>query len=239
MLGSSTPSPPRAVEVTSSRRPDPVAHEKNVGLISRSTARPVREDQRATRSNTTPGGLGASEARRNLPCRVDPPNRSEERALPSRHLFNSSNRPDTDSLQRHPSRARSTSSASMPSAPQEADSGAAPRCLQSLIIRGGRAPDVQVSLAAGGGQGSASATAEVGRIAPEQLGERSAAVEAAGRSGAAPRVGWHQACSPRAGLVRPSDEEVPGPFQDVSSRLWFHCHESFGLFVLQNRPVFL
>jgi hypothetical protein len=41
MSGSSTPSPPRAVEVTSSRRPVPVAQEKNVGSSSRSVVRPA------------------------------------------------------------------------------------------------------------------------------------------------------------------------------------------------------
>jgi hypothetical protein len=34
MSGSSTPSPPRAVEVTSSQRSEPVAHEKSVGSSS-------------------------------------------------------------------------------------------------------------------------------------------------------------------------------------------------------------
>jgi hypothetical protein len=164
MSRSSTPSPPLTVEVTSSRRPVPTAHEKNVGLSSRSGARPAREDQRATRSRTAPSSSGASEARRDLP------RRSEERAPPSRHLFNGSDCPDTDSLQKRPSRARSTSSASTPSAPREADSSAAPQRLQSLIIQGGRASDVQVSLAAGEGQGPTSAMAEVGRIAPEQPG---------------------------------------------------------------------
>jgi hypothetical protein len=60
----------------------------------------------------------------------------EERATLSRHLFDGSDRPDSDSLQRRPSRVRSTGSASTPSGPQEADSSAAPRRLQSLIIRG-------------------------------------------------------------------------------------------------------
>jgi hypothetical protein len=55
---------------------------------------------------------------------------------------------------------------STPSALQEADSGAVPRHLQSLIIRGGVAPDVQVSLAAGEGQGPTPAMEEVGRPAP-------------------------------------------------------------------------
>jgi hypothetical protein len=64
MSGSSTPPPPRATEVTSSRRPEPAAHEKNMGSSSLSAARPVREDQPATRSHMAPGGSGASEVRR-------------------------------------------------------------------------------------------------------------------------------------------------------------------------------
>jgi hypothetical protein len=55
-----------------------------------------------------------------------------------------------DSILPPRSRARSTDSASTLSAPQEADSGTVLRRLQSLIIRGGGSPDVQVSLTAGG-----------------------------------------------------------------------------------------
>jgi hypothetical protein len=128
MSGSSMPSPPRAIEVTSQRL-EPVAHKKNVGSSSRSTARPVREDQRATRSHMAPHGSGASDARRDPPRRVDPPRRSEERGPKSRHLFNGFDRPDTDSLQRRPSQARSTGLVSKPSTPQEANSGATPRRL--------------------------------------------------------------------------------------------------------------
>jgi hypothetical protein len=53
MLGSSTSSPPRAVEVTSLRWPEPAAREGGTSSSSRSGARPVREDQRVTRSRTT------------------------------------------------------------------------------------------------------------------------------------------------------------------------------------------
>jgi hypothetical protein len=80
----------------------------------------------------------------------------------------------------------STSLASTPSAPQEADFGVALRRLQSLMIWGGGDPDIQVSHTAGGGQGQTPTTTEVGRTAPEQPGERSATVEAAGRSEVAP-----------------------------------------------------
>jgi hypothetical protein len=44
MSGSFTPSPPRVVEVTSSRWPEPAAHEKGADSSSRSGAYPVRED---------------------------------------------------------------------------------------------------------------------------------------------------------------------------------------------------
>jgi hypothetical protein len=54
-------------------------------------------------------------------------------------------------LKRCRSRAKSTNSASTSSAPHEVDSGTARRRLQSLLIQGGRAPDVHVSLVACGG----------------------------------------------------------------------------------------
>jgi hypothetical protein len=57
-----------------------------------------------------------------------------------------------------------------PSMPPVAETSAAPRCLQSLLIRGGEALDVHMSLIAGGGQGPAPITAEAGGIAPECMG---------------------------------------------------------------------
>jgi hypothetical protein len=77
-------------------------------------------------------------------------------------LYDDSDRPDSDSLQRRRSRAKSTDTASTSSAPQALDSGATPQRLQSLLIRGGRASDVHVSLVAGGGQGPTPAVAEAG-----------------------------------------------------------------------------
>jgi hypothetical protein len=69
MSGSSTPSPPRMVEVTSSQRPEPAACGKNTSSSSnsRSVARPVREDQQAARPRMAPSGLSASEAWRDPP----------------------------------------------------------------------------------------------------------------------------------------------------------------------------
>jgi hypothetical protein len=74
----------------------------------------------------------------------------------------------------------------MPSVPQMTESGAAPRHLQSLLIRGGEAPDVHLSFVAGEGQGPTPATAGTGGLAPKRTGERVATVEAVNRNGAAP-----------------------------------------------------
>jgi hypothetical protein len=68
-----------------------------------------------------------------------------------------------------------------------AEPSAATRRLQLLLIRGDAAPDVHVSLIAGGSHGPAPATAEAGGSALECTGESVTTVEVAGRSGAAPR----------------------------------------------------
>jgi hypothetical protein len=133
-----------------------------------------------------PSGSGAYESHRPAPRPADPPRRSEERPAPIRQLYDGSNRPDLDSLQRRQSRGKSTDSASTPSAPQVVDSSTAPRRLQSLLIRSGGAPDVHVSLVAGGGQGLTPTVAEAGGSDTKQTGERVAAVEVAGRSRAPP-----------------------------------------------------
>jgi hypothetical protein len=86
-----------------------------------------------------------------------------------------------------------------PSAPQAADSGAAPRHLQSLLIRGGGAPDVHISLVTGGGQGSTPAIAEAGGSAPERSGERSVAVEVVDRRGAALELAGSKRAAPEQG----------------------------------------
>jgi hypothetical protein len=57
---------------------------------------------------------------------------------------------------------------------------ATPRRLQSLLIWGGGAPEVHVSLVAGGGQGPSPAVVEAGGSAPERTREKAAAIEAAG-----------------------------------------------------------
>jgi hypothetical protein len=143
-----------------------------------------------------PGLPGAPEARRDPPCRADPPRRTEERTTPTRHIFDGSDHPDADSLKRRQSRARST-----PSAPQEADSGAAPWRLQSLLIRGGGAPDVHVSLVAGGGPRTNPNRGGGRKIRPEQSGECSATVEVTGQSGAAPASVGTKRTAPEQGSL--------------------------------------
>jgi hypothetical protein len=73
-----------------------------------------------------PSRTGASEAQSAAPRQADPLRRSEERAAPVRQLFDGFDRPDSYSLQRHRSRAKSTDSTSTPSAPHAVDSGTAP-----------------------------------------------------------------------------------------------------------------
>jgi hypothetical protein len=58
--GSSSPSPPRSTEVSSSRQPPPAERDKTVGSSFRQAARPTREDQRTVRSCVVPSGTGAS-----------------------------------------------------------------------------------------------------------------------------------------------------------------------------------
>jgi hypothetical protein len=156
-------------------------------------------DQRTVRSRAASSGTGASEPQRPAPRQVGPPRRSEERPASARQLYDGSDRPDSDSLQRRRPRGRLSDSASTPSAPPVAEQSAIPRCLQSLLIRGGRALDVHVSLVAGGGHSSASVVAEAGGIAPECTGESVVVVEAAGRSGAAPGTVGLRRAAPEQG----------------------------------------
>jgi hypothetical protein len=78
-----------------------------------------------------------------------------------------------------------------------AESSAAPWRLQSLLIRGGGAQEVHVSLVAGGGQGPPPAVVEVGGSAPEHAREKAAAMEAAGQSGAAPESAGPRRAAPK------------------------------------------
>jgi hypothetical protein len=105
-----------------------------------------------------------------------------------RQIYDGSDCPDSDSMQRRLSRGMSSDSASTPSTTPVAELSAAPQRLQSLLIRGGGAPDVHVPLVAGGGHGPTPAVAEAGGTAPERMGESVATVEAADRSGEAPET---------------------------------------------------
>jgi hypothetical protein len=96
---------------------------------------------------------------------------------------------------------------------------------------GGGAPDVQVSLAVGGGQGPTPAVAEVGRSAPEQSGSATPPSRWRVEVGQPPSR-WALIVHPQAGSVGPPGEEVPGALQDVSSCPWSHHRELFNLFCL-------
>jgi hypothetical protein len=95
----------------------------------------------------------------------------------------------------------------MPSTSQAVEPGAAPQRLQSLLIRGGRAPDVPVSLVAGGGHGPTPAVAEAGGSDPEQAGERVAVVEAVDRSGASLELVGSKHAAPEQGSKRVAPEQ--------------------------------
>jgi hypothetical protein len=89
-----------------------------------------------------------------------------------------------------------------------AEPSTAPRRLQLLLIRGGRAPNVHVSLVAGGGHSPTLTVAEAGGSAPEREGESVAVIGAASRSGAAPEmVGSKRAAPEPAGSKREAPEQ--------------------------------
>jgi hypothetical protein len=117
-----------------------------------------------------PSGTSASEPQRTAPRQADPPRRSEERPASARQIYDGSDRPDSDSLQRRRSRARSSDSASTLSAPAVVEPSAGPRRLQSLLIQGGGAPDVHVSLVTGEGHNPTPSVAETEGSAPDKRG---------------------------------------------------------------------
>jgi hypothetical protein len=100
MSGSSSSSPPRGIEVSLSHRPRAARCDKTVDSSSRPAASVVREDQQMTRSCATPGRTGAPETRRPAPRQANPLRRSEERPSSARQIYDGSERPDSDSLQR-------------------------------------------------------------------------------------------------------------------------------------------
>jgi hypothetical protein len=73
MSGSSSSSPPRAAELSSSWRPETATRDKKVGSSSRPAARPAREDQRMVHPHVAPNRTGASKLQRAVPHQADPP----------------------------------------------------------------------------------------------------------------------------------------------------------------------
>jgi hypothetical protein len=67
MLGSSSSSPPRGAEVSSSRRSRETGHDKTVGSTSRPAAPPAREGLWLTRSRTAANRTGTPELQRSAP----------------------------------------------------------------------------------------------------------------------------------------------------------------------------
>jgi hypothetical protein len=88
-----------------------------------------------------------------------------------------------------------------------AEPSSAPRRLQSLLIRGGGAPTVHVSLVAGGGHGPTPAIAGAGGTTPERTGESIATIEAAGRSGAAPETAGLRRAAPELGSKQAAPDQ--------------------------------
>jgi hypothetical protein len=138
-----------------------------------------------------------------------------ERPTPARQLYDNSVRPDCDSLQGRRSRGRSSDSVSTLSAPLVVEPSATPQRLQSLLIWGGGAPDVHVSLVADGGHGPTPTVAEVGGSTPAQMGGSATAVEEADESGAAPETTGSKCAAPKA---VGSKRAAPPPKQVMSDR---------------------
>jgi hypothetical protein len=82
-----------------------------------------------------------------------------------------------------------------------------PRGAYSRCLSGVAGPDVHVPLVADGGHGPNPAIAEAGGTAPEQTGENVAAVEAAGRSGEAPKTTGSRRVIPKQGSKRAAPEQ--------------------------------
>jgi hypothetical protein len=130
-----------------------------------------------------------------LPSRQDlrlvksiPPGDWRSVLVPVHQLYDGSDRPDSDSLQRRRSRGRSSDSTSTPSAVPVVDPSTAPQCLQSLLIRGGGC-----SCAPYRRRGPSSNPDRSGgrRDSPKRMGENVAVVEAADRAEKRPRQ-WTQ-----------------------------------------------
>jgi hypothetical protein len=103
-------------------------------------------------------------------------------------------------------------------------SGRAVPCPRSratlLLIQGGGAPDVRVSLVAHGGHGPAPVTAETGGSTPECTGESVTTVEAAGRSGRAPETADPRCAVPKRGMKSTAPEQ--GTSDRPVKKAWVH-----------------
>jgi hypothetical protein len=75
--------------------------DKSWGPSSRQVDRPAREAQQAVCHHVAPSGTGTSEPQRSASRQADPARRSQERLTSARQLYDGSNHPDSDSLQRH------------------------------------------------------------------------------------------------------------------------------------------
>jgi hypothetical protein len=73
MSGSSSSSPPRGAEVSSSRRSQDAGHDKTVGSSSCPAGPPAHVGLRSTRSRTAPNGTSTPEPQRSAPRYIDPP----------------------------------------------------------------------------------------------------------------------------------------------------------------------
>jgi hypothetical protein len=100
-----------------------------------------------------------------------------------------------------------------------AEPSAAPQRLLSLLIRGGGAPEVHVSLVSVGDHGPIPAVAEAGGSSPERAGESVDAVEAAGQSGPAPKTAGSQCAAPEpAGTKRAAPKQ--GSSDHLVKKAW-------------------
>jgi hypothetical protein len=128
MSGSSSSSPPGGAKVLSTCRPQAAARQ-DCGLELTSGGSPRPSGPVVGPLPCGASGTGASEPQRPAPRPADPLRRSKERPASARQLYDGSDRPNSDSLQRRWSRGRSSDSASMSSAPPVTKPSAAPRRL--------------------------------------------------------------------------------------------------------------
>jgi hypothetical protein len=150
MSGSSSSSPPRGAEVSSSCRPREVRCDKTVGSSSRPVALPARVGQWSVRSHAAPSGTDTPEPQRPTPVKPTLLEGRRSDRCPSAS-FMTARTGLTPTPCKHAGRGGGHRiSASTPSGPPAAEPSVVPRRLQSLLIRGGGTPDVHVSLVAEG-----------------------------------------------------------------------------------------